>query len=74
MGLSQIFLGVIQENMDECQHRIERLNRFQQPRRRGGVDGQGFGHPGLPSLQVDRAMDVDALASARLPATPRCAS
>jgi hypothetical protein len=44
-----------------AQHRIERLDRLQQPDRRGGVDGQGLDHPGLPSLQVDRAVNVDAL-------------
>src|SRR5450756_1806308 len=57
---------VVQENMDERQHRIERLDRLQQPDRRGGVDGQGLDHPGLPSLQVDRAVNVDALTPARL--------
>src|SRR5450830_263340 len=49
---------VVQENMDERQHRIERLDRLQQPDRRGGVDGQGLDHPGLPSLQVDRAVSL----------------
>ena len=52
---------VVQEDMDERQHRIERLDRLQQPDRRGGVDGQGLDHPGLPGLQVDRAVNVDAL-------------
>ena len=57
---------VVQENMDERQHRIERLDRLQQPDRRGGVDGQGLDHPGLPGLEVDRAVNIDALTPARL--------
>src|SRR5665811_2044893 len=57
---------VVQENMDERQHRIERLDRLQQPDRRGGVDGQGLDHSGLAGLQVDRAVNVDALTPARL--------
>src|SRR5450759_89885 len=40
---------VVQENMDERQHRIERLD-----------------HPGLTGLQIDRAVNVDALTPARL--------
>ena len=39
---------------------------MQQPDRRGGVDGQGLDHPGLPGLQVDRAVNVDASTPARL--------
>src|SRR5450756_263992 len=57
---------VVQENMDERQHRIERLDRLQQPDRRGGVDGQGLDHSGLAGLQIDRAVNVDALTPARL--------
>src|SRR5450830_1650787 len=57
---------VVQENMDERQHRIERLDRLQQPDRRGGVDSQGLDHPGLAGLQIDRAVNVDALTPARL--------
>src|ERR1019366_4723347 len=63
--LGVMITRVVQENMDERQHRIERLDRLQQPDRRGGVDGQGLDHPGLPS-QVDRAVNVDALTPARL--------
>src|SRR5450756_454711 len=57
---------VVQENMDERQHRIERLDRLEQPDRRCGVDGQGLDHPGLTGLQIDRAVNVDALTPARL--------
>ena len=39
---------------------------MQQPDRRGGVDGQGLDHPGLASLQIDRAVNVDPLTAARL--------
>lgn len=52
--------------MDEDQHRIERLDRFQKPDRRGGVDGFDLDHLGLTGLEIDRAMDVDALAPAHL--------
>src|ERR1019366_149318 len=57
---------VVQENMDERQHRIERLDRLQEPDGRGGVDGQSLDHPGLAGLQIDRAVNVDALTPARL--------
>src|SRR5450756_2045112 len=57
---------VVQENMDERQHRIERLDRLQEPDSRGGVDVQGLDHPGLAGLQIDRAVNVDALTPARL--------
>ena len=52
--------------MDERQQRIEPLNRLQQPDRRDGVDGFDLDHPGLPSLQIDGAMNVDALSPAGL--------
>src|ERR1019366_5212324 len=48
------------------QHRIERLDRLQQTDCRGGIDGQGLDHPGLAGLQIDRAVNVDALTPARL--------
>src|SRR5450830_1670804 len=57
---------VVEKNMDEDQHRIERLDRFQKPDRRGGVDGFDLDHSGLTGLEIDRAMDVDALAPTRL--------
>src|SRR5450756_2723086 len=44
-------------NMDERQHRIERLDRLQEPDGRGGVDGQSLDHPGLAGLQIDRAVN-----------------
>src|ERR1019366_7747974 len=64
--LGVMITRVVQENMDERQHRIERLDRLQQPDRRGGVDSQGLDHPGLAGLQIDRAVNVDALTPARL--------
>src|SRR5665648_705792 len=57
---------VVEKDMDEDQHRIERLDRFQKPDRRGGVDGFDLDHSGLTGLEIDRAMDVDALTPARL--------
>src|ERR1035437_1187357 len=57
---------IVHEDMDEQQHRIEGFDRFQQPYRRGGVDGFDLDHPSLPGLEVDGAMNVDALTPARL--------
>ncbi|MGA8769396.1 MAG: hypothetical protein WB610_03290, partial [Rhodomicrobium sp.] len=37
--LGVMVAGVVQVNMDHCQQRIERFERFQQPYRRGGIDG-----------------------------------
>jgi len=39
---------------------------LQQPDRRDGVDGFDLDHPGLPSLQIDGAVNVDALSPAGL--------
>src|SRR5450830_1561987 len=57
---------IVQKNMDERQHRIECLDRLQETDGRGGVDSQGLDHPGLAGLQIDRAVNVDALTPARL--------
>src|ERR1019366_8585033 len=57
---------VVEKDMDEHEHRIERLDRFQETDRRGGVDCQGLDHLGLAGLQIDRAVNVDALTPARL--------
>ena len=52
--------------MDERQHRIERRDRFQEPDRRDGVDGYDLDHPGLAGREIDRAVNIDPLAPARL--------
>jgi hypothetical protein len=44
---------------------IKRLDLFQETDRRGGVDTQDFDHPGLASLKIDRAVNVDALTPLR---------
>jgi hypothetical protein len=64
--LGMMITRVVQKDMDECQHRIKRFDRFQQFDRRGGVDGFDFDHPGFPGLKVNCAMNVDALTPARL--------
>src|ERR1035437_1154976 len=46
---------VVEKDMDEDQHRIERLDRFQKPDRGGGVDGFDLDHSGLTGLEIDRA-------------------
>jgi hypothetical protein len=57
---------VVEKDMDEFGHRIERVDRFQETDRLGGVDGQGLDHLGLADPQIDRAVNVDALTPARL--------
>src|SRR5262249_15076171 len=42
------------------------LDRFEQRDFRGGIDGLNFDHPGLPALEIDRTVNIDALAPARL--------
>jgi hypothetical protein len=64
--LGMMIARVIEKDMDEHEHRIERLDRFQKLDRRGGVDGQGLDHLGLAGLQIDCAVNVDALTPARL--------
>lgn len=56
---------VVEKDMDEDQHRIERLDRFQKPDRRDGIDGYDLDHSGLAGPEIHRAMDVDALTPAR---------
>src|SRR5471030_3504486 len=57
---------VVEKDMDEHEHRIERLDRFQQPDGRDGVDGYDLDHPGLAGREIDGAVNVDALTPARL--------
>src|SRR3984893_9759676 len=64
--LGMMIARVVEKDMDEHEHRIERLDRFQETNRRGGVDGQGLDHLGLAGLQIDRAVNVDALTPTRL--------
>ena len=64
--LGVMIARVVKENMDERQHRIEGLDRFQKPDRRDGVDGLDLDHPGSTRFQVDCAVNIDALTSARL--------
>jgi hypothetical protein len=45
---------IIQKNMDERQHRIERRDRFQKLDRRGDVNGQGLDHLGGAIVVSDR--------------------
>jgi hypothetical protein len=52
--------------MDERQQRIERLDRFQEPDRRHGVDSYDLDHPSLSGREVDRAVNIDPIAPARL--------
>jgi hypothetical protein len=45
---------VVKKDMDEHEYRIERLDRFQQLYRRGGVDGYGLDHLGGVIAVSDR--------------------
>jgi hypothetical protein len=47
-------------------NRIERLDRFQEPDRRDGFDSCDLDHPSLPGREVDRAVNIDPIAPARL--------
>ena len=68
-GLGQlgvVIAGIVEKDMDR---RLERMHGFdggEEPDGREGVDGFGFDHPGPPGLQIDGAVDVDALAPAGL--------
>src|ERR1700675_1443140 len=64
--LGVMIARVVEKDMDERQYRIERFDRFQESDRRGGVDGFDLDHPGLPGLEVDRAVNIDPLTPARL--------
>src|SRR5450755_391778 len=57
---------VVKKDMEERQQRIERLDRFQEPDCRDGIDGYDLDHPGLAGREVDRAVNIDPLAPARL--------
>ena len=64
--LGMMVARVVQINMDHRQQRIQRFERFQKPDRRGGVDGFSLDHAGMPGIQVNSAVNVDALPSAGL--------
>src|ERR1700746_3740513 len=52
--------------MDEHHQRIKCLDRFEQRDRRGSIDGLNVDHLSLPALKIDGAVNIDALAPARL--------
>jgi hypothetical protein len=64
--LGVMIARVVEKDMDERQHRIERFDLSQELDRRGGVDGFDLDHLGLPGFEVDRAVNIDPLTSARL--------
>ena len=64
--LGVMIARVVEKDMDERQHRIERRDQFQEPDRRDGVDGYDLDHPGLAGREIDRAVNIDPLAPARL--------
>src|ERR1700761_2026628 len=64
--LGVVIARVVQEYVDADHEGIQRFQRFEQPDRRLRVDRFGFDQAGLAALQIDRAVDVDALAPARL--------
>ena len=64
--LGVMIARIVEKDVDQRQHRIERLDRFQERDGRSGVDGFDVDHPGLPGLKIDRAVDIDALTPARL--------
>ena len=58
--------GIIQKNMDPSHARIHHLDRHQPPDCAEGIDRQHIFHDGLAGLQVDRAMDIEAVPPAAL--------
>ena len=64
--LGVMIARVVKKDMDVRQHRKQRLDRFQESDCRVGVDGYDLDHPGLPARKVDRAVNIDPLAPARL--------
>jgi len=64
--LGMMIARIVEKDMDEHEHRIERFYRFQETDRRGGIDGFDLDHLGLAGLQINRAVNVDALPPARL--------
>jgi hypothetical protein len=54
--LGVMIARIVEKDVDQRQHRIERSDRFQQRDGRSGVDGLDIDHPGLPGLKVDRTM------------------
>src|ERR1700748_1621599 len=57
---------IVEKDMDEHHQRIKCLDRFEQRDRRGSIHGLNVDHPGLPALEIDGAVNIDALAPARL--------
>src|SRR5215470_16484870 len=57
---------IVEIDMDEHHQRIKCLDRFEQRDRRGSINGLNVDHPGLPALEIDGAVNIDALAPARL--------
>src|ERR1019366_825850 len=51
--LGMMIARVVEKDMDQHEHRIERLDRLQETDRRGGVDWPRLEHPGLAGLQMD---------------------
>src|SRR5215470_15958444 len=64
--LGVMIVRIVEKDMDEHHQRIKCFDRFEQRDRRGGIDGLNVDHPGLPALEIDRAVNIDALAPARL--------
>ncbi|MFZ3327981.1 MAG: transposase [Methylocella sp.] len=52
--LGMMIARVVEKDMDEHEHRIERLDRFQELYRRGSVNGQGLDHLGGAIVISDR--------------------
>ena len=64
--LGMMIARVVEKDTDEREHGRERLDRLQETDGRDGIDGFDLDHPGLAGLQIDRAVNVDALTPARL--------
>src|SRR5215468_6745580 len=64
--LGMMIARIVEIDMDEHHQRIKCLDRFEQRDRRRSIDGLNVDHPGFPALEIDGAVNIDALAPARL--------
>src|SRR3974390_2290324 len=64
--MSVVIARIVEKHVDHSEQGIHRFDRFKQPDRRRRIDGFNVDHRSLAGLKVDRAVNVEALAPARL--------
>ena len=58
--------GIVDKQMDFSLLRIQRLNRRQERNRADGINGQNLQHAASARFQINRAVDIEPVASAVL--------